>query len=343
MTPPILYILGFAFALSLAVSGFMIAAGVGDIPNKRSNHSKTIPTSGGLGIAAALGGFFFLLPQYFAPTELSSEWPFVLTAIWAVALLGLCDDVLTLRSGGKFTALLVLSVLAVWAIGPVTVLPYAAGEVHIPFAAGFIGSVLWVFVVSNAANFMDGSNGMLVTVMSIACAALAVIGTGLGAAQFVFLPLAILAGLLGLMPYNARNKAAIFSGDVGSLVTGFGFAVAALWLCKDVPQKLPVFIGPVLILPFLTDVLLTLLRRALKRENLLRAHKSHLYQRLIAAGFSHLSVAGIYAIAGVLMAVFAYGMSARGFHSFSAFLIFPSLTLAGVYYAVMARIERNLS
>ncbi len=341
MTPSTLYIMAFAFALSLAVSGFMVYAGVGDVPDKRSNHAKIIPTCGGLGIIAALGGFFLLVPQFFMPGWLSPNWTYILTALWAVGLLGLCDDILTLPPGLKFTLLICLSAVAVWAVGPVTILPYAAEGIDIPYVAGFAGSVLWVFVVTNAVNFMDGSNGLMIGVMGIACFALAVIGTALGAAQFVFLPLALASGLLGLMPYNARRSAMIFSGDVGSLVTGFGFAVAVLFLCNEIPQKVPVFIGPVLILPFLIDVLLTMLRRAQKRENLMQPHKQHLYQKLIASGMSHLAVAGLYSFVGMCAALFAYAMTAHGFHSFSAFFIFPALIYGAIYYVMLGRLERK--
>lgn len=330
-----LYVMGFAAALSLAFSGFMIHVGVGDIPDKRSSHSAVTPTSGGVGIIAAIGGFFLLLPQFVPPGWMSADWPFILTILWAVALLGLWDDIYTISAPVKFAVLIILAGLAVWKIGPVVMLPYAANTVTLPYWAGFLGSVLWVFVVANAVNFMDGANGLMASVMIIALLALAAIGTGLGASQSSALPLAITAGLLGLWPYNFRGKAHIFSGDVGSLVTGFGFALAALWLCREMPQSRPVFIGPILILPFLTDVLLTMIWRAKHGENLLKPHKRHLYQRLIAHGHGHVAVAVYYALTGAVCAIFAYAMTQQGAHNYTTFIIFPALMLACLYYALL--------
>jgi UDP-N-acetylmuramyl pentapeptide phosphotransferase/UDP-N-acetylglucosamine-1-phosphate transferase len=55
----------------------------------------------------------------------------------------------------------------------------------------------------------------------------------------------------------------------------------------------PVFVlfAPLALVPFLADVLLTLLARARARKALFDAHREHLYQRrLISAGGSHTKV-----------------------------------------------------
>jgi len=52
--------------------------------------------------------------------------------------------------------------------------------------------------------------------------------------------------------------------------------------------------------PFLFDAALTLLKRVIRRENVLEQHRGHLYQRLVIAGWSHRAVAALY---GLLAAV----------------------------------------
>ena len=233
------------------------------------------------------------------------------------------DDVYSLPALFKFTVLLVLSAVAVWIIGPVTQLPYALESMTLPYVLGFAGSVLWVFVVTNAVNFMDGSNGLMPGVMIVTCLVLSIICAGLDAGGAAILPVALATALCGILPYNMRTKAYIFTGDVGSLFVGFGFAISVLWLCSAVPEKLPVLIGPVLLLPFLTDVFLTLLWRARRKENLLEAHRTHLYQRLISAGNSHMKVAFLYMMATLLCGLYAFILAGAGYHRFMAFLIFP--------------------
>lgn len=336
-----LYVTGFAFAMSIAFSGFMIHVGVGDVPVSRSSHSRVTPTSGGVGLIAALGGLFLILPRFMPPEWLSADWPLILSTLFAVGLLGLVDDVFHIAARVKFLLLAVLAALAVWAIGPVQSLPFAASGLDLPYVAGFAGSVLWIFVVTNAVNFMDGSNGMMVIVMGTACLALAAAAAVLGAFQSLFIPLALAAGLAGLMPYNARRRALVFAGDAGSLVVGFGFAISVLWLCREVPRSGPVYIGPVLLLPFLTDVLLTMLWRAKHGENLLEPHRRHLYQRLIARGHSHMAVALYYGFAAAALGGFAYVMAGLGYHRLTAFLVFPALILSAIYYMLIQIVTKQ--
>lgn len=341
MSPQMLFVMAFAFTLSLAFTGFMIHVGVGDVPDRRSNHTQTTPTSGGLGIIAGLGGLFLILPQFYMAAWFSPEWPMVLSLMFAVGLLGLIDDAYNVSPGIKFFLLLLFSVIAVRVIGPVTIIPYASAAVELPYIVGFAGSVLWVFVVTNAVNFMDGSNGLMALVMSVACLALMAIGAQLGAFEAVLIPAGLLAGLAGFMPYNLKRKAHIFSGDAGSLFTGFGFALAILWLCRESGASIPVFIGPFLVLPFLTDVLLTLLRRWLHKEPLLQAHKTHIYQRYIARGYSHIRVAYIYAGASALMGLLAYSAVLQGFQKYTAFLLLPVLFYVAIYYALANKLKTH--
>lgn len=327
-------LLGFAFAVSMAVSGFMVHAGLGDEPNARSSHAQTTPTAGGVGIIAGLGGFFFLWPHLWTGHDIPTELPKLLALIGAVAGLGWIDDIFGIRTGLKFLILTGLAAAAVWIIGPVTALPFAMKPVILPYVVGFLGSILWIFVVTNAVNFMDGSNGLMPSVMIIAFIMLAVICVGLKGGTAGLIPIGFAASICGILPYNMRNRARIFTGDVGSLPVGFGFAISVLWLCAEVPETLPVFIGPVLILPFLADVLLTMFRRARHKQNLLTPHRTHLYQRLIQSGYSHLRVASIYIAATFIFGTYAVTLTGYGFHHFTAFLIGPVLGVSLIYVAV---------
>ena len=339
MSYAITFLFAFGFALSLAISGFMIYAGVGDIPETRSSHKSTTPTSGGLGIIAALGGIFLLYPALHPGSEALPEWPALLSLIFAMGLLGFMDDLFSIVARAKFLIIAILAVLAVWLIGPVTQIPFVYFDLELPYWAGFAGSVLWVFVVVNIVNFMDGANGLMPSVMIIACTGLAVVCERLGVRELAILPLAIAAGLAGLLPYNMRMKAQIFAGDVGSLTAGFGFAVTALMLCQTAPKASPVFIGPVLILPFLADSLLTMGRRAKRKENLLEAHRSHLYQRLIAQGYSHIFVSCLYGVAAIGLVGFTVLAVQGGWHKFTLFVVWPALCLSLVYYMWSRRLD----
>ncbi len=290
------------FLTSLAVSGFMTRAGLGDASDGRSAHSGTIPTSGGVGILAGMGAALLSMCILFPNLNLPRGFASVMSLLFAIGMLGLVDDALTLGAKTKFGIMILICGAAVWLIGAPTNLPFLYGPVPLHPIIGFLGAMLWMFVVMNAVNFMDGANGMMG--LSLIIANIGLFGAGLiggSATALLFSGLSLMT-ILGFLPYNLRQKARIFAGDVGSLSVSFLFAVGVLFLIKESPDKTLHLAGPILILPFLADVLLTLVRRVRNRDNLLQAHNTHLYQRLIRHGFNHLSVSWFYAIAALLCA-----------------------------------------
>ena len=80
-------------------------------------------------------------------------------------------------------------------------------------------------------------------------------------------------------------------GDVGSAFLGFVFASLAVMAWSDWRLALG---GVLVVWPFVADAAFTFVRRALRRERVMEAHKSHLYQRMHQRGLSHAAVASIY-------------------------------------------------
>ena len=291
-----------AFLTSLAVSGFMTAAGLGDASDGRSAHSGTIPTSGGISVLASMGTALLAVGFLFPGLNLPAGFVPVMSLLFAVGMLGLVDDALTMGAKTKFSIMILICGAAVWLIGAPTNLPFLNQPVDLFPVVGFVGAMLWIFVVMNAVNFMDGANGMMG--LSLAVANVGLFGAGLvgGSATTLLLSGLSVMIVLGFLPYNFRRQAKTFAGDVGSLSLSFLFAVTVLFLIKETPGKTLHLVGPILILPILADVLLTLVRRVRNRDNLLLAHNAHLYQRLIRHGFSHLTVSWFYGLAALLCA-----------------------------------------
>lgn len=322
----------------------MILVGIGDEPGERSSHSKVTPTSGGLGILAAFGFVsLFLSMNQGALIELNIEitpkFGQVLSLIWAVGFLGLMDDILDLAAPFKFAFMAIIAVAAVWAVGPVTSLPFGGASVPVPDWMAWGGSILWVFVVMNVVNFMDGSNGLMLVVMGLASFFMATIAAAVGAGEPFLLLVLLSTSIAGLAVYNFRTKAAIFAGDVGSLSIGLTYAVCVLWICKIAPLSNPVYIGPVLILPFLADAFFTLFHRARRKEKLMQAHRSHLYQRLIKGGHSHISIAIYYGMTVIALILYTWLAVDKGFYQYINYPIMPALVLSSVYMIVGRRLK----
>jgi UDP-N-acetylmuramyl pentapeptide phosphotransferase/UDP-N-acetylglucosamine-1-phosphate transferase len=163
----------------------------------------------------------------------------------------------------------------------------------------------------NAFNFMDGIDGIAAGQGAVAGAAIAVLGWLLDVPPATLLGLTIAAACLGFLPHN-WSPATIFMGDVGSAFLGFLLATAPL--VAPAPEQAPIGVLPfaLVVWPFLFDTTLTFIRRAARGENVLAAHRSHLYQRLTLAGWSHGRVAALYTALAAVTAVLVTAPPALG-------------------------------
>ncbi|RZV42082.1 MAG: hypothetical protein EX271_06655 [Acidimicrobiales bacterium] len=292
--PILIHLAAFAMMVSLAISGFMIAAGLLDRPVERSNHQDDVPTAGGLGIVAGVGAGLLALSIFYPGLANNSLMGSLLAVLLGVGMVGMIDDLYNTRASVKFVFLVALASTAVATIGPPTSVPIAILTLPIPVWFAFAGSVLWIFVITNGVNFMDGANGLMGGFMSTAFLFLAAIALMYGAINTAILAVILGASIVGFLPYNWKRRACIFSGDVGALFVGFAYAVSVLLLMRESGSSGLLFVGPLLVLPFLTDILLTMLLRARRKEDLMAAHSSHMYQRLIRTGYNHKTVSIVY-------------------------------------------------
>ena len=182
--------------------------------------------------------------------------------------------------------------------GPVTEL-----SVALPWLVGWLGSALFVFTLANTVNFMDGSDGLMVATLIPAALALGWLAPGATgqAAQ------ALAAALAGFAVWNApllAPRGSLFSGDVGSLGASVILAgLALIWSSRAGSGA--VWLVPLLVLPLLGDVLLTMAARVRAGRSPFMAHRAHAYQLLIAMGASHRKVALIWGGMSVVCAVLA--------------------------------------
>lgn len=273
-----------------------------DTPGARSSHARPTPTGGGVGIAAGLAvglAALSLLGLTYASAE---TWAALLGAL-AMSVIGALDDRAAL--GARFKLALGAGVaLAVGlAMPPVAGLALAPGVgLPLPWEMALLGEVLWLVTATNAVNFMDGADGLVPGGLLIASAALALAAARAGAPDVAVAAALACAAYAGFLPWNLAGR--LFQGDAGSL--SGGFLLSALALVTAERGVLPLLFGPTLLLPWLTDVLLTLLRRARGGRRLLDAHREHLYQRwLQATGRPHLALAARNAALGVAAALAA--------------------------------------
>ena len=121
----------------------------------------------------------------------------------------------------------------------------------------------------------------------------AVIASFTGAQVLAVAALLLALSAAAFLPENLlRGK--LFMGDNGSQAVGFFIAAFAVLGVNWTDGRLSALVIPVIFLPFLFDVIWTLISRFIRRQNILKAHREHFYQLMMRLGGSHARVAVIY-------------------------------------------------
>lgn len=257
-----------AFALLFGYLKIAPQYNIIDKPNQRSSH--TSPTIRGAGIVFPLL-FVFIVLMFGHPGAL-------VDLIMGLTLLGVVsfyDDVKDVPFGLRLFAQLIavgllFNELFVW-LWPIWLIVFVGILI--------IGTI-------NAFNFMDGINGIsgiygLVTAISL-----------YAVKQDIAL-LGLIAALMAFLFFNLRRKAKCFSGDVGAVSLAFIFSYYILNF--SIESKNPIWI--LLLGVYGIDAALTIVFRLIRKENILRGHRSHLYQFLAnEKQFPHVWVAVSYGL-----------------------------------------------
>lgn len=253
-----------------------------DQPNDRSLHSNPTPRSGGLAFLSAAA----LATGALAVVASSSDSGLFWVAAGAVllAVSGAADDLIDLSPRIRLVVQL-LSAGTIIAAGlaptqfqlPGTALPLPP----LMAIAVTLGYVVWM---TNLYNFMDGMDGFAGGMAVIGFGSLAAMAALAGDPQMAAINAVIAASVAGFLVWNFP-PARIFMGDAGSSV--LGFLAAAMTLAGAYRNLFPVLAGIIVFSPFIVDATFTLLRRAMRGERVWVAHREHVYQRLVQAGWSH--------------------------------------------------------
>jgi UDP-GlcNAc:undecaprenyl-phosphate GlcNAc-1-phosphate transferase len=275
-----------SFALGLGLSAALvplcriIAGRFGVVAHPRDDrwHRSTVPLLGGLAIALSLLVGMLV-------TGAARDMVVPLTAALLISLVGLVDDVLSLKPATKLIAQIAM----------------AAALVYFGYRLQWLDSrlldslvtIVWLVGLTNAFNLLDNMDGLCAGIALIVAVMLLIgLSTGvtrdLASSQITYL--ALLAGATaGFLIYNFP-PASIFMGDGGSLL--LGFSLAALTLSPEGVRGsradvISVITAPVfvLLIPIFDTTLVTALR-LLSGRSPARGGRDHSSHRLVAMGLS---------------------------------------------------------
>jgi len=179
--------------------------GIIDRPGPRKGHTEAVPYLGGVAMLVGAGTALML----FRP----DLWP-VLILLALVTAVGLVDDIRYLPVWAKLIGEVVIASSAV-ALGFSLHLTDSA-------AVNAVFSVVWMVGLTNSFNLLDNMDGLGATA---AAGSLIAITAIVPAAAGLALPLA--GAAIGFLAIN-RPPAKMYMGDAGSLMLGFGVALASI-------------------------------------------------------------------------------------------------------------------
>lgn len=260
-----------------------------DRPNRRSLHANPTPRGGGFSIALiVLAGHALLSPQ--GEGILGRFSPFLISAS-IITLIGLLEDIYTLPIRVRFAGHSLAALIIIFKGYPLSIVTLSPGcTIDLSIAAQVL-SFFWIVGLTNAFNFMDGIDGISATQAILAGCGWTYLGWATSRTDIMLIGLLITSASAGFLTQN-WPPAKIFLGDVGSYFLGFTFAVLPFLSSQETHRD--ILYAVILLWPFIFDSIFTFIRRLIHRENVLQAHRSHLYQRLILSGSSHREVTSLY-------------------------------------------------
>ena len=304
--------------------GVSFRVGALDKGGGRRVHKGVIPRLGGGGIFLA-----FLLPAayWIFASGGAEKLLVIISASVIVFAIGVYDDIKGARVRNKLIAE-VFGALLLYHFG---VRIDKLGGINGTFDLGWLSlpvTVLWILIVTNAVNLIDGLDGLAAgTGILTAITLLLVSGLGPG----IGLACTLLTGsLAGFLIYNFP-PASVFMGDSGSLFTGF--ILASLSAASSAKAStLAALMVPILAfgLP-LTDMLYAVLRRYYRGVPLGQADKEHIHHKLLEKGLSRKKVLFvIYSLNAIIMLLCLVMVGKHRLLSLSALAALPLAVVLGL-------------
>ena len=246
-----------------------------DLPNYRSSHGSPKPTSGGI-----LFSFIICISSF----SNGSIYPFI---CFPLAIVGFIDDIINLNPKIRYLSQVLIVITLITQSNILE-------NINIP---SFLNIYFLIFLliilltgIINFTNFMDGIDGLVAGCMIVIFIFYSI--------KSNFLFFSVIPCLAAFLLFN-WSPAKIFMGDSGSTFLGSLFVCLLLTSTNYEDLVYLMTISS----PIFLDAFTCVIRRFKYKQNIFGAHNSHLYQRLVKAGYSHGLVSSIYIFTTILLVI----------------------------------------
>ncbi|MBX3278345.1 MAG: undecaprenyl/decaprenyl-phosphate alpha-N-acetylglucosaminyl 1-phosphate transferase [Acidobacteria bacterium] len=318
-----------AFALTPIVRRRAIAWGAIDVPDSgRRIHSRPTPRLGGIAIFVA-----FLLTLACVPLldnlvgeSFRANLPKLAALLIPATLMffvGVYDDFRSLSAPQKIVAQVAAAAI-LYSLGiriDALSSPFG-GTWLVPGLLAFPLTALWIVLITNAFNLIDGIDGLAAGASVFALLSILVFSIAQGNPEISLVAVVLVGAVIGFLRYNF-NPATIFLGDSGSLF--LGFMAAALSIAGSQKGSTIIAIAIPLVsfgLP-VVEAGLSLIRRFLGGDSLLAGDGGHIHHMLLRRGMTQRQAV-----------ILLYGVCAV-FSLFGLMLLNPQRNLAALIFFVL--------
>ena len=294
-------------AATPVVRRFAVGSGLVVAPDERSVHTAPTPSLGG---PSMLGGLLAgvltawivgdFSEVFAAPTEMLG----VVSAAVVICVVGVIDDIRPVSPPAKVAGMVLAgSVLSLTGVSLVVLrIPFLDVVLLSPDLSALL-TVVWVVLLVNALNLIDGLDGLAAGIVAIAAATFFLYALRLGDEGLLFegnpgsmLAVIVVGICVGFLPQNV-HPAQIFMGDGGALLLGLLMAASTVSVGGRTEAAFsgqsffffaPVFIPVVILGVPLFDLAFAVVRRAATPGvRITAADKDHLHHRLLRLGHGH--------------------------------------------------------
>ena len=286
---------------------FAERSGLLHAPHDRDVHDSPTPSLGGpaMLIGLLVGALVaWLIGDFDAVFATRSEMLGVLIAATVMCAVGVVDDIRPVSAPAKLAGMVLAgSTLSLVGVSLVVLrIPFVDVVLLSPDLSA-LATVLWVVLLANALNLIDGLDGLATGIVAIAATTFVLYAVRLGNEGLLFegnpgaLIAVLVAGIcLGFLPHNV-HPARIFMGDGGALMLGLLMAAStvsvggrtdAAYSGQSFFFFAPLVIPLVILGVPLFDMLFAVVRRvATPGLSVTVADKDHLHHRLLRLGHGH--------------------------------------------------------
>ena len=265
-----------------------------DLPDQRKQHEVPLVRLGGLSIAtASLTTFYFLnefaLRNFIYVADSNSSKIILLSSV-LMLILGIADDIYSLSPFPRL-GLQIAMASYMWSQGITIKSIYSFGlfspdnVLNLSPSLSLIFTVIWIVGFTNALNWIDGIDGLAISLVSIALIGNLYLFSLANNHEFILFLIFVLSSCLVFMRFNL-NPSRIIMGDGGCYFLGYFLAATSI-IASTNENRVTFLATPLLFFAIpIFDMAVVICKRIFESKSPFHGDRRHIHHILLDKNFS---------------------------------------------------------